>query len=67
LPMLSVKILFRHFPRFLTYLLFIACNSTFTYKDKSVKIAQVSEDLGVRYVLEGSILMSAHLAGPKSV
>jgi adenylate cyclase len=30
-------------------------NSTFTYKGKSVKIQQVAEDLGVRYVLEGSV------------
>jgi TolB-like protein/Flp pilus assembly protein TadD len=33
----------------------IARNSTFTYKWKSVKIRQVAEDLGVRYVLEGSV------------
>jgi len=33
----------------------IARNSTFTYKGKPVKIQQVSEDLGVRYVLEGSV------------
>ncbi len=33
----------------------IARNSTFTYKDKPVKVQQVAEDLGVRYVLEGSI------------
>jgi len=33
----------------------IARNSTFTYKDKPVKVRQVSEDLGVRYVLEGSV------------
>jgi len=32
----------------------IARNSTFTYKDKPVKIKQVAEELGVRYVLEGS-------------
>ena len=30
----------------------IARNSTFTYKGKPVKIKEVSEDLGVRYVLE---------------
>ena len=36
-------------------LLVIARNSTFTYKGKSVKVKQVAEDLGVRYVLEGSI------------
>jgi adenylate cyclase len=36
----------------------IARNSTFTYKGKSVKIQQVAEDLGVRYVLEGSVQRS---------
>jgi len=33
----------------------IARNSTFTYKGKSVKVQQVAEELGVRYVLEGSV------------
>jgi adenylate cyclase len=33
----------------------IARNSTFMYKGKPVKVRQVAEDLGVRYVLEGSI------------
>jgi TolB-like protein/class 3 adenylate cyclase/Tfp pilus assembly protein PilF len=36
----------------------IARNSTFTYKGKPVKISQVSEELGVRYVLEGSVQKS---------
>ena len=36
----------------------IARNSTFTYKHKSVKISQVAEELGVRYVLEGSVRRS---------
>jgi TolB-like protein/class 3 adenylate cyclase/Flp pilus assembly protein TadD len=36
-------------------LMVIARNSTFTYKGKPVKIKQVAEDLGVRYVLEGSV------------
>ncbi len=36
----------------------IARNSTFTYKGKAVKIKQVSEELGVRYVLEGSVQRS---------
>ncbi|NIQ87749.1 MAG: tetratricopeptide repeat protein, partial [Deltaproteobacteria bacterium] len=36
----------------------IARNSTFTYKGKPVKIQQVSEELGVRYVLEGSVQKS---------
>jgi adenylate cyclase len=33
----------------------IARNSTSTYKGKPVKVQQVAQDLGVRYVLEGSI------------
>ena len=36
----------------------IARNSTFTYKGKPVKIQKVSEDLGVRYILEGSVQKS---------
>ena len=36
----------------------IARNSTFTYKGKSVKVQKISEDLGVRYVLEGSVQKS---------
>ena len=33
----------------------IARNSTFTYKGKTVNVKQVAQDLGVRYVLEGSV------------
>jgi adenylate cyclase len=33
----------------------IARNSTFTYKGKAVKVQEVAEDLGVRYILEGSV------------
>lgn len=33
----------------------IARNSTFTYKGKPVDVKQVASDLGVRYVLEGSV------------
>src|SRR5467141_373384 len=33
----------------------IARNSSFTYKGKSVHMKQVAEELGVRYVLEGSV------------
>ncbi len=36
----------------------IARNSTFTYKDKPVKVQQVSEELGVQYVIEGSVRKS---------
>ncbi len=40
------------------HLFVIARNSTFTYKGKPVKVKQVSEELGVRYVLEGSVRRS---------
>jgi adenylate cyclase len=36
----------------------IARNSTFTYKGKTVDIKKVGEELGVRYVLEGSVRKS---------
>jgi adenylate cyclase len=36
----------------------ISHNSTFTYKGKPVKVKQVSEELGVRCVLEGSVQKS---------
>jgi adenylate cyclase len=36
----------------------IARNSTFVYKGKAVKVQQVAEELGVRYVLEGSVQKS---------
>jgi len=36
----------------------IARNSTFTYKNKPVKIQQAGRELGVRYVLEGSVQKS---------
>jgi adenylate cyclase len=33
----------------------IARNSVFTYKGKAVKVRQAAEELGVRYVMEGSV------------
>jgi len=42
----------------LSNLFVIARNSTFTYKGKPVKVQQVAEELGVRYVLEGSVQRS---------
>jgi adenylate cyclase len=36
----------------------IGRNSTFTYKGKPVKFQKVSEEMGVRYVLEGSVQLS---------
>ena len=38
----------------------IARNSTFTYKGRPVKVKQVSEELGVRYILEGSVQKSGN-------
>jgi adenylate cyclase len=37
----------------------IARNSSFTYKGKAVDVKQVGRDLGVRYVLEGSVRKAA--------
>ena len=37
------------------WLFVIARNSTFVYKGKAVDVKQVGRDLGVRYVLEGSV------------
>ena len=37
------------------HLFVIARNSTFTYKGKPVNVQKVSEELGVRYVMEGSV------------
>ena len=39
----------------LSQLFVIARNSVFTYKGKAVKVQDVSKELGVRYVLEGSV------------
>jgi adenylate cyclase len=40
------------------HLFVIARNSTFTYKGKAVKVQRVAEELGVQYVLEGSVQRS---------
>jgi adenylate cyclase len=42
----------------LRWLFVIARNSTFTYKGKAVDVRQVARELGVRYVLEGSVRAS---------
>ena len=42
------------------WLFVIARNSSFTYKGRSVDIKQVGRELGVRYVLEGSVRKSAN-------
>jgi len=36
-------------------LIVIARNSSFTYKGKTVNVQQIGQDLGVRYLLEGSV------------
>ena len=41
------------------WLFVIARNSTFTYKGQAVDVKQVGRELGVRYVLEGSVRKSA--------
>ena len=43
-----------HFPR----LFVIARNSSFTYKGRAVDVRRVGQELGVRYVLEGSVRRS---------
>jgi adenylate cyclase len=37
------------------WLFFIARNSSFTYKGQAVDVKQVGRELGVRYVIEGSV------------
>ena len=44
---------------FIPGLFVIARNSTFTYKGKSVDVRRLGEEMGVRYVLEGSVRKSA--------
>jgi TolB-like protein len=42
------------------WLFVIARNSSFTYKGRSVDVKQVGRELGVRYVLEGSVRKAAN-------
>ena len=42
------------------WLFVIARNSTFTYKARAVDVKQVGRELGVRYVLEGSVRKAAN-------
>jgi adenylate cyclase len=44
----------------LSQLFVIARNSSFTFKGKNVHVREVSKDLGVRYVLEGSVRKSGN-------
>jgi adenylate cyclase len=45
------------------WLFVIARNSTFTYKGHTVDVKQVGRELGVRYVLEGSVRKAADACG----
>jgi len=42
-------------PSRIRWLFVIACNSSFTYKGHAVDVKEVGRELGVRYVLEGSV------------
>ena len=42
------------------WLAVIARNSSFTYKGRNVDVKQVGRELGVRYVLEGSVRKSGN-------
>jgi TolB-like protein len=42
------------------WLFVIARNSSFTYKDRAVDVRQVGRELGVRYLIEGSIRKSSN-------
>jgi adenylate cyclase len=44
----------------LPWLFVIARNSSFTYKGRAIDIKQVARELGVRYVLEGSVRKAAN-------
>src|SRR5207248_7050572 len=44
----------------LSWLFVIARNSSFTYKGRHVDVRQVGRELGVRYVLEGSVRRSGN-------
>lgn len=44
-------------------LLVIARNSSFSYKDQAVDVRQVGRELGVRYVLEGSVGKAGNRVG----
>jgi TolB-like protein len=44
----------------LPWLFVIARNSSFTYKGRAVDIKQVARELGVRYVLQGSVRKAAN-------
>ena len=49
------------------WLFVIARKSTFTYKGQAIDVKRVGRDLGVRYVLEGSVRKGAgRYASPRN-
>ena len=44
-------------------ILVISRNTSFTYRDKAVDTRQIGRELGVRYVLEGSVQRSGNRVG----
>src|SRR5262249_45355270 len=50
----------RSIPKFFSTLLVISRNTAFTYKGQHVDAKQIGRDLGVRYVLEGSVRRSGN-------
>jgi TolB-like protein len=42
-------------------LFLISRNTSFTYKNKSIKVREIAEELGVRFVLEGSVRRSGNI------
>jgi TolB-like protein len=42
----------------ISHMVVISRNTAFTYRDKSVSAKQVGRELGVRYLLEGSVRRS---------
>jgi adenylate cyclase len=42
-------------------LFLISRNTSFTYKNKSIKVREIAEELGVRFVMEGSVRRSGNI------
>src|SRR4029077_4722884 len=55
LPLLRASYVRLNNARRVSALFVIARNSSFTYKGRAVEVKQVGRELGVRYVLEGSV------------
>ncbi len=44
----------------IAYSFVISCNTAFTYRNKPIDTKQIGRELGVRYVLEGSVRRSGN-------